>query len=432
MKNRLSAQLAKNEQGAVLILVGLSIALLIGFVGIAIDSGRYFLVRNKMSSALDSAVLATANIATPSAVEDDPGILQRRAENIFTANFPDNFLNTTVNDIQINYDASTGSVDGTVTADIDFIFEGIYDLAARSDDSGNDSANIEVFSEVIRTLNDRTLEIAFVVDNSASMCNIIGTGARISDAEADPACIKFQQVKESLNNTIDQVEDAVAGVGNVASAYFSYIPYLHDVRINGSTSNFNLCDRSLLDDIPSATGLISNSAAIRQRINDTNIQGEGGTNSAVGLWWGWASLREDSVDLFRGSSAHENTAIAPGPIDTEGTLETIKTLLLLSDGSNAYVNKSCSGVVASGSEAGGGFHTDETVRVKQQELCESIKQEGVTLYTIGYDIDCDGTAASELRSCASEGNFICAETTGALGDALDAFVNSLIDLRITQ
>lgn len=64
MKIRMSA---KNRQGgAVAIMVGLTIALLVGFLGLALDLGRLFIVKTELQNAMDACALAAAGgLAAP-------------------------------------------------------------------------------------------------------------------------------------------------------------------------------------------------------------------------------------------------------------------------------------------------------------------------------------------------------------------------------
>ena len=58
MRSRLSN--ASRQKGAVLVLVGMSIAVLIGFLGIVVDLGRLFVTKTELQSAMDACALAAA------------------------------------------------------------------------------------------------------------------------------------------------------------------------------------------------------------------------------------------------------------------------------------------------------------------------------------------------------------------------------------
>ncbi len=84
------------QRGQVLIIVGLSLAVLIGAVGLAVDSGRAYGVKARLNAAVDAAAIAAARALSEGA--DDNA---RRAnavavgERFFQMNYPDGFLGST-------------------------------------------------------------------------------------------------------------------------------------------------------------------------------------------------------------------------------------------------------------------------------------------------------------------------------------------------
>lgn len=89
-------RLAARQRGQVLIIVGLSLAVLIGAVGLAVDSGRAYGVKARLNAAVDAAAIAAARALSEGA--DDNA---RRAnavavgERFFRMNYPDGFLGST-------------------------------------------------------------------------------------------------------------------------------------------------------------------------------------------------------------------------------------------------------------------------------------------------------------------------------------------------
>lgn len=85
-----------HQRGQVLIIVGISLAVLIGAVGLAIDSGRAYGVKARLNAAVDAAAIAAARALSEGA--DDNA---RRAnavavgERFFRMNYPDGFLGST-------------------------------------------------------------------------------------------------------------------------------------------------------------------------------------------------------------------------------------------------------------------------------------------------------------------------------------------------
>lgn len=65
--NRLTLQhrFAARQRGAVAILFGLTLAVLIGFAGLAIDLGRFFIIKTELQNAMDACALAASSQLRP-------------------------------------------------------------------------------------------------------------------------------------------------------------------------------------------------------------------------------------------------------------------------------------------------------------------------------------------------------------------------------
>ncbi len=78
-----------NQKGAVLILFALLLLVLIGFVALAMEAGRWYMIRAELSKSVDAAALAgTKNISNPYV---DPLVL---AQQFGQANFPTGYAGT--------------------------------------------------------------------------------------------------------------------------------------------------------------------------------------------------------------------------------------------------------------------------------------------------------------------------------------------------
>ncbi|MFP5405356.1 MAG: enoyl-CoA hydratase-related protein, partial [Gammaproteobacteria bacterium] len=63
------------QEGAIAIITGLTIAVLIGFLGIGVDLGRLFVVKSELQSAMDACALAASSQLRPGL--NDPNALDR-------------------------------------------------------------------------------------------------------------------------------------------------------------------------------------------------------------------------------------------------------------------------------------------------------------------------------------------------------------------
>lgn len=84
------------QRGQVLVLVGLTLIVLIGAVGLAIDSGRAYGVKARLNAAVDAAAIAGAR-ALATGVDDATRIAnaQAAAARFYNLNYPDGFLGST-------------------------------------------------------------------------------------------------------------------------------------------------------------------------------------------------------------------------------------------------------------------------------------------------------------------------------------------------
>lgn len=65
----------RRQRGAVLIMFGLTLVVLIGFAGLAIDLGRFFVIKSELQNAMDACALSAASQLKPGA--NDPNALTR-------------------------------------------------------------------------------------------------------------------------------------------------------------------------------------------------------------------------------------------------------------------------------------------------------------------------------------------------------------------
>ncbi len=102
------------QRGQILILVALLMVVLIGFVGLAIDSGRSYGVKAKLSSAVDAAAIAGARALAQGA--SDPlrqAAALQAAKDFYAANFPAHFDGATLvpltnADVSATHDLASG------------------------------------------------------------------------------------------------------------------------------------------------------------------------------------------------------------------------------------------------------------------------------------------------------------------------------------
>ncbi len=150
----------RRQRGQVLILVGLTLIVLIGVVGLAIDSGRAYGVRARLNAAVDAASIAAAR-ALASGADDAARIANARAAAVrfFNLNYPADFLASTPSaptTSAVREPSGRWRVSVSATADMPTTFMRVL---------GHTNVDVGAVGEAIR----RDLDVVLVMDTSGSL-----------------------------------------------------------------------------------------------------------------------------------------------------------------------------------------------------------------------------------------------------------------------
>ncbi|NOH95860.1 vWA domain-containing protein [Vibrio sp. 99-70-13A1] len=144
----------KRSKGLVAILTVLALPILLAVIGLAVDTGRTFLVKAKLFSAVDAASIAAARAV---ANGEDAG--REAANRYFSANMPADFHNSTatLNNVNYGYDEFGNiSIDINATVEVPNLFLSIL---------GFDSFESSVEAQSVR----RPVDLVLVIDNTTSL-----------------------------------------------------------------------------------------------------------------------------------------------------------------------------------------------------------------------------------------------------------------------
>jgi len=157
--------------------------------------------------------------------------------------------------------------------------------------------------------------------------------------------------------------------------------------------------------------LTSNIEDVKSRIS--SLQAGRETYIPSGLLWGWRTLTPEAPLI---------------EADTSDKDKRSKALLLMTDGENV---RSLQGT----GTFGGVFHwgTDTTgTNTLVSQLCENIKSDGISIYTVAFDV-ADEAIKTILRSCASSPDkFFDAGNPEALTAAFKKVGDSLAQVRLSK
>ena len=155
---RHTAAFFADRRGAIAILLGLALIPLVAAVGLAIDSARGYLIKTKLSYAVDSAGLAAASsVGSP----DFAAELQK----YFDANFPPGYLGATVTGPTFTVSGNGQVISLAASATIDTTFMTVL---------GHDTLDVSASAEVTRGASN--VDLVFSMDLSGSMNNSAGGG----------------------------------------------------------------------------------------------------------------------------------------------------------------------------------------------------------------------------------------------------------------
>ena len=200
-------RLSSDQSGGVLLLIAIAIVPLIGFVGVGTDAARGYLVRSRLSSALDAAALAGGrNFFRPTRDDD--------IRMFFDANFPSDYMGATVDGPAITIDGDAETIQLTASATILTTFMTVF---------GFDHLTVGASAEATRA--QEALDVVLAIDMSGSMgWSAPGGGSRITAARN--AATELVDVLFGSNGTKDQLN-------------IGLVPWNGKVNItlNGSTFN---------------------------------------------------------------------------------------------------------------------------------------------------------------------------------------------------
>jgi len=153
-----------NERGAFAIFMGFAIIPLIGLMGISTDAARAYLVKSRISSAIDAAGLAGGRVYFEPHRDDDIRMY-------FNANFPANYMGSTVSGPEIIADEASETLTLKAHASVPMMFMHLFGFE-----------NVTVVAENETTRKMIALDAVLAVDMSGSMGNYVDDTTRIEAA----------------------------------------------------------------------------------------------------------------------------------------------------------------------------------------------------------------------------------------------------------
>lgn len=191
----------RDERGTTAVLVAAAIIPLIGALGLATDTARGFMVKARLSQALDAAALAGGK-----ALFSDPAVRDAEVQMFFEANFPQGFMGATVNGPSISVDPSTNKswIELEAEATIGTTFMRVFN---------KDTLTVSASSAVTRQIDQ--LDLVLSIDTSGSMNQPSSKIAGAKQAATDLVNILFGDNAVSPTVTLDGTTYNLLNIGIV-------------------------------------------------------------------------------------------------------------------------------------------------------------------------------------------------------------------------
>jgi len=150
--------LARDRRGGIAVFLATAIVPLVGFLGLAVDTTRGYLVKSRLSQALDAAGLAGGRVIFSANRDAD-------IQMYFAANFPPGYMGAAVTGPTIVVDAQSEKLSLQASAVVDTTFLRVLGIETMT-----------VRSEVEVTRQTQLLDVVLSIDVSGSMSSSAGGG----------------------------------------------------------------------------------------------------------------------------------------------------------------------------------------------------------------------------------------------------------------
>lgn len=457
-----------DESGSITAFTILSFLLMVVSAGMAVDFMRHETHRVELQDALDRGVLAAASITqTKPATETIRSYMK-------SANFVDqNYVLSVqeVNTPQVNpyyrKVSATASFDmrtfflkiigintlavvakgGAEEKQLDIEISLVLDIST-SMSIENTGGTSEKRIELLRRSASEFVDLVVNPSNAGHLTmSVVPFAGQVNPGPAARNYLRSSAVHNYSNcvdfGTYDFSDGTLPGPSSVNQ--MQYFQYSSDFYSSGDTfRDWGWC--------PIDAGEIvyhsDNATVLKNRVE--NLRTHEATGTQIGMKWGVALLDPTSRDM-------NNTLINAGDMSATfanrpvsyATARTMKTLVIMSDGNttvqkrlnnSAYNSSSeraawATNLPSSMSGGWGNFHTStssSTARQQFLDLCTDAKANGITIFTIGFDVADGSNAQTDMAACASSASHFYDVDGLELIDAFRSIAATIQKLKLVQ
>ncbi|MEM7041893.1 MAG: pilus assembly protein TadG-related protein [Pseudomonadota bacterium] len=443
-----------DEKGGAIMLVALSIFVLVGALGVALDSARGYTAQSKLQGAVDAAALAGAKAHVQH--RDDAS---SEARMFFDANYDDDYMGGELTDFDAGVNEVSENMVVRAVVTIPTTFMQIFGFE-----------EISLTGEAEVAAKHTNLELAVVVDVTGSMNWL--------DTSGDVKIESLRTAGATLLTSIFDEQESMPGV------YLSLVPYRAAVNVGPSRTgwlrDYDASDFSPYgwrgcalardapkdqdDRPPNGVGnrfppyhwptsewqywmgwvlgpydpnivcpvnevipLTDQRETIEDGIEALVARSGGGTQTSQGLVWGWRTLSP----RWRGYWGSPTPADMPLDYDEP---DLVKAIVFMTDGiADIGWELMAYGFLDEGNLGTTNESLAEAeVNTRLAAICEAIKDEGIKIFSVMFAVS-DPTIETTYRDCASDPAFFFNSATGDQLDAAFATIGrQLSSLRLTN
>ncbi len=429
-------RMASDRRGVTAVIFALAFIPMVLAVGVSVDLGKGYLVRERLASTSDAAGLAIGSAI------DTGQDLQILLDNFFAANFPSAKLGTVVSS---TYDITNDVVTITASASVPTSFMKLI---------GKNSMDVQAVSVITRDTSG--LELVLVLDNTGSM-NSGGKLASLKTASHDLINILFGN--ETAPPLLKLGLVPFAGTVNIGAANTSLVSNLGSY--DWGTTSWGGCvmaETYPTDVQDSFTGPWTpfywpdhnwyNNWIVSGGYNITSSKGPNKKcpQEVTPLTNQRSTLEADIDSMVATGYTHINYGtvwgwrlISPEAPFTEGTSYTDpdwkKAIIILTDGANTTSNSNYTayqyrsdGILGSTSSSG----TTAELNNRLAEVCTNMKAQGIIVYTITFQVS-NTTTQNLFANCAtSTDNYFNSPSNAELQSAFRSIAAQLKQLHLSQ
>lgn len=452
--NHTATAYREDTGGNVAMMFAASLFIIIGLLAVAVDLSNGFSAKQRLQDTTDAVALLAAKDKSL----DTPAKLEAAAQALYDATYPgDSGVRIVIEDMQRDGDKVT-----VVTKNnIDTYFSGVFN-----------TSNVDVGVTSTAVYATKAMDVALVLDTTFSMSennkigglkvaanNLLNTFVELDNDGLRVSVVPFAQyVNVGLSrrnaNWLDVPADSTTRGAEVCRMKRDVISRSNCRRVSRTCSNdgvsydcsYTRCDNQYGPEYQSCYTPVSRkkwygcvgsrTAGYDERVAYDGRKVPGLLNTRCGAELQTLSSNmttaKSTVSSMKAERKNGDTYIPSGvlwgwrtldesiPLSFAGTTGRDKVMIVMTDGKN---EGSKNGTKHNGSN-------QNAANAKTDATCEAAKRDGVTIYTIAYDVN-DTSTKNMLTRCASGSvNFFDAANASELNKAFQAIGDALNELRI--